>query len=69
MTFVDDNQSIVFILECSAKFARIAAVVIIISPAVILRHITDAAGCDEVNIWCNLLVRIFVKQGDSLFPS
>ena len=69
MAFVNDNKAIILFLECSTKIARIAAVVIVIFAALIFGNISDASSCNEVNVWRNLLVRIFVEHGYSLLPT
>ena len=69
MAFVNYYKTIILFLQRSSKFARIAAVIIIFFPAFIIGNISDASSCYEVNVWRNLLVRIFVEHGNSLFPA
>ena len=69
MAFVNYYKTIILFLQRSSKFARIAAVIIVIFPAFIIGNISDASSCNEVNVWSNLLVRIFVEHGNSLLPA
>ena len=69
MALINNNEPIVLILQRSFKFASISTVVIVIFPAFIFGDISDTSSCDEVNVWSNLLVRIFVEHGNSLLPA
>ena len=69
MAFINDNKTIILFLQRSSKIARIAAVIIVLFPAFIFGNIPDASSCNEVNVWSNLLVRIFVEHGNSFLPA
>ena len=69
MTLINNNESIILVLKCSLKFTSISTVIVAIFPTFILGNISDSSCCYEVNVWRNLLVRIFVEHGNSLLPT
>ena len=69
MTLINNNESIILVLKCSLKFTSISTVIVVIFPTFILGNIPDSSCYYEVNVGCNLLVRIFVEHGNSLLPT
>ena len=69
MTLINNNESIILILKRSFKLPSISTVIVTIFPTFIFGYISDSSCCDEINVGCNLLVRIFVEQGNSLLPT
>ena len=67
MAFVNDNEAIVFILQSISKFPGVTTVIII--PAFIFCNVSYTSRSDKVYIRSNLLVRILIERGYSLFPS
>ena len=69
MTLINNNESIILVLKCSLKFTSISTVIVVIFPTFILGNISDSSCCYKVNVWRNLIVRIFVEHGNSLLPT
>ena len=69
MAFVNNDKSIILILEGSNKFSRISTIIIVFLPIILFGYIRDTSCSYEIDIRSDLLIRIFVKHSNCFLPS